>query len=85
MATGIPLVTTRVGQAAEVVVDGENGLVAEVDDVDALAAAVGRVHDDSGLAARLRAGGRPTAEASAEDRLDSRWAELLEGFVRHAD
>lgn len=85
MAAGIPLVTTRVGQAAELVVDGENGLVAEVDDVDALAAGVGRVHDDPGLVARLRTGGRPTAEACAEDRLDSRWAELLEGFVRRAD
>ena len=52
MAAGVPLVTTRVGQAPELVVDGENGLLADVDDVDALAAAVARVHDDAALARR---------------------------------
>jgi glycosyltransferase involved in cell wall biosynthesis len=85
MATGVPLVTTSVGQAPELVVDGENGLLAEVDDVEALASAVTRVHDDPALRARLRAGGRPTAEANADERLDDRWAELLEGFVRRAN
>jgi glycosyltransferase involved in cell wall biosynthesis len=84
MATGVPLVTTRVGQASELVVDRENGLLVDVDDVDALAAAAGRIYDDAALAARLRAGGRPTAEAYAEERLDARWAELLDGFLRRA-
>jgi glycosyltransferase involved in cell wall biosynthesis len=81
MASGVPFVSTRVGQAAELVRDGENGLLAEVDDVDALAAAVERVHDDRNLRARLRAAGRATAEAHAEERLDPLWAQLLEGFV----
>lgn len=81
MATGIPLVSTRVGQAQELVVDGENGLLADVEDVDALAAAVERVHADPALRARLRSGGRATAETLAEERLDPCWAELLEGFV----
>jgi glycosyltransferase involved in cell wall biosynthesis len=85
MATGAPLVTTSVGQARELVRDGENGLLVDVDDVEALTAAVRRLHDDSAFAARLRAGGRPTAEAHADQRLDDRWAELLEGFVRRAD
>jgi glycosyltransferase involved in cell wall biosynthesis len=81
MASGVPFVSTRVGQAAELVREGENGLLADVDDVDALAAAVERVHDDRDLCARLRAAGRVTAEAHAEERLDPRWAQLLEGFV----
>jgi glycosyltransferase involved in cell wall biosynthesis len=81
MATGIPLVSTRVGQAQEIVVDGVNGLLADVDDVDALSAAVERVHADSALRARLRSGGRETAETLAEERLDPPWGELLEGFV----
>jgi glycosyltransferase involved in cell wall biosynthesis len=84
MATGVPVVTTRVGQAQELVADGENGLLTEVEDVEALAAAVSRVQDDAALRARLRAAGRATAEAHADERLDSRWAELLEGFVRRA-
>jgi len=40
MASGVPLVTTRVGQAQEIAVDGENALVVDVDDADALAGAL---------------------------------------------
>jgi glycosyltransferase involved in cell wall biosynthesis len=81
MASGVPVVSTRVGQAAELIADGENGLLADVDDVEALAAAVHRVYDDALLRERLRAAGRSTAEAHAEERLDPLWARLLEGFV----
>jgi glycosyltransferase involved in cell wall biosynthesis len=81
MASGVPFVSTRVGQAAELVRDGENGLLADVDDVDALADAVERVHDERDLRLRLRSAGRATAEAHAEERLDPLWAQLLEGFV----
>jgi glycosyltransferase involved in cell wall biosynthesis len=84
MASGVPFVSTRVGQAAELVRDGDNGLLADVDDVDALVTAVERVRDEADLRRRLRASGRATAEAHAEERLDARWAELLEGFVDDA-
>jgi glycosyltransferase involved in cell wall biosynthesis len=84
MASGVPFVSTRVGQAAELVRDGENGLLADVDDVDALTHAVQRVHDDRELRARLRSAGRTTAEAHAEERLDPLWAGLLEGFAGRA-
>jgi glycosyltransferase involved in cell wall biosynthesis len=80
-ATGVPLVTTRVGQAQELLADGEDGLLADVEDADGLAAAVQRVYDDETLAARLRANGRVKAESFSEQRLDARWAELLDGFV----
>jgi len=85
MASGVPFVSTRVGQAGELVVHGENGLLADADDVDGLVAAVERVHADAELRARLRVAGRATAEAHAEERLDPLWAQLLEGFVRLAD
>jgi glycosyltransferase involved in cell wall biosynthesis len=81
MATGIPVVTTRVGQAPDVVDDGRNGLLADVDGVGALVDGVRRIHDDPALRDRLRREGRPTAEAYADERLDPRWAELLDGFV----
>jgi glycosyltransferase involved in cell wall biosynthesis len=55
-----------------------------VDDVEALVDAVSRVHDDAALVTPLRAAGRRTAEAYAEERLDTRWAELLDGFVRRS-
>ena len=37
---------------------------------------------DPALAERLRAAGRLTAEANAEERLDRHWAALLDGFVQ---
>lgn len=89
MATGVPLVTTRVGQAPELVGHGENGLLCDVDDVDALAASLQRFHDDAQLRERVRAAGRKTAEEYADERLDGLWHRLLHGFVdvseTHAD
>ena len=85
MATGVALVTTRVGQAPEIVSDEQNGLLADVDDVAALAAAVQRVYTDTELRRRLEKAGRPIAEAYADERLDARWAELFHGFVDRED
>ena len=79
MAAGAPLITTRVGQAPDIVRDGENGLLADIDDVDALADALIRVH----AGVDLRAAGRATAETYADERLDPKWAGLLDGFVAH--
>ncbi len=82
LAAGVPLVTTRVGQAPELLVDRENGLLADVDDVGSLTAAVLRIHADAEFSGRLRTAGRLTAEANADERLDGRWAALLDGFVQ---
>ena len=81
LATGVPLVSTRVGQVPELTEDGREALLADVSDVDALATHVLRVRDDAELARRLRTGGRATAEAHTYAALDGRWAELLDGFV----
>jgi glycosyltransferase involved in cell wall biosynthesis len=81
-AAGVPLVTTRVGQAQELLADDVDALLVDVDEVDALVAAVQRVYEDVTLATRLRTAGRATAEAYDEERLDARWAELLDGFVQ---
>jgi len=85
MASGVPLVTTRVGQAPDLVEHDRNGFLADVDDAEALAGAVQRVHDDGAVRERLRGPARATAEAYADERLDDRWAALLDGFVRRAD
>ena len=81
MAAGVPFVTTRVGQAQELVEDGRNGLLADVEDAEALAALAARVREDADLGNRLRAEGRVTAEAHEYERLDSAWDALLTGFV----
>jgi glycosyltransferase involved in cell wall biosynthesis len=82
MATGVPLVSTRVGQAADLVRQGENGWLAPIDDVDALVEATTGVAAAGAeeLDAVLREG-RANAEASSYDALRPRWRELLRGFV----
>ena len=82
MATGVPLVTTRVGQATDLVRHDENGWMVEVEDVDGLVELTAWVAaaPASELDAVLRAG-RATAEGSSYDSLRPRWRELLRGFV----
>jgi glycosyltransferase involved in cell wall biosynthesis len=85
LAAGVALISTRVGQAPIIVRDGQTGLLVDVDDVEAIATAVLRLHDDSGLRESFRTSGRTTAEQYMYERLDPAWAGLLEGFVeRHA-
>ena len=82
LATRVPLVTTRVGQAADLVRHGENGWMVEPEDVDGLVASIARVAGASAseLAPVLDAG-RAVAEACAYDALRPRWRALLDGFV----
>ena len=85
LASGVPLVTTRVGQAPDLVRDGENGFVVDVDDVEGLAAGLVRFARDPALVASLRDAGRTTAETMSYDALDPRWRALLEGFAPQRD
>jgi glycosyltransferase involved in cell wall biosynthesis len=82
MATGAPLVSTRVGQAADLVRDGENGWLVEVGDVEGLVEAAvhvaGATDEELG---RVRAAARTTAEESSYVALRPRWRDLLAGFV----
>jgi glycosyltransferase involved in cell wall biosynthesis len=86
MATGVPLVTTRVGQAADLVEHGANAWMVEIEDVEALADAIVRVAGApaDGLE-RVRAAGRETAEANSYPALRARWRALLDGFVAIGD
>ena len=53
MATGIPLVTTKVGMAPDIIKEGYNGFLAEVDDTMLLSEKAGRIIADKKLANRL--------------------------------
>jgi glycosyltransferase involved in cell wall biosynthesis len=55
LAVGTPVLATRVGGVAEVVRDGENGLLVEPGDAAALAGIVRRFFADDALRERLRA------------------------------
>ena len=81
MATGVPLVTSRVGQAQDLVEHGRNAALVDVEDVEGLVAWAERVRDDAEVRAAWRDSGRDVAEAYAQERLDPLWAALLDGFV----
>ncbi|MDQ3122781.1 MAG: glycosyltransferase [Actinomycetota bacterium] len=82
MATEVPLVTTRVGQALDLVRHAVNGWIVDVEDVDGLVEWTAHVAEApaSELAVVLGAG-RATAAANAYEALRPRWGALLHGFV----
>jgi N-acetyl-alpha-D-glucosaminyl L-malate synthase BshA len=61
LACGVPVVASDAGGLPEVVRDGETGFLLPVGDVDAMAAAVGRVLDDAALHRRLSHAARADA------------------------
>lgn len=77
MACGTPVVATRNVGVLEYAVDGTNALLADIGDVEGLAAAVDRVLRDEGLADRLRAGGAATAASFRWDEIVDRMEALL--------
>ena len=82
MAIGVPLVTTRVGQAADLVRHGENGWMVDVEDVDGLVewsahvAAAPRVELE-----QCSVPGAATAMENSYEALTPAWRGLLDGFV----
>jgi glycosyltransferase involved in cell wall biosynthesis len=82
MASGIPLVTTRVGQAMDIVRDGENGFMVAVEDAEGLVHAAERAY---GMGCKekqeLLQVGRATAEANAWDSQGALWKDFFEGVV----
>jgi glycosyltransferase involved in cell wall biosynthesis len=63
LAVGTPVVATAVGGVAEVVRDGENGLLVPAGDAAALADAIERFASDEELRRRLRAAAAPSVES----------------------
>jgi glycosyltransferase involved in cell wall biosynthesis len=84
MALGLPCVATPVGGVDELIVPGESGLVVETGAPGAIAAALGRLLDDPGLARRLGAAARErmarafSVEANVQ-RFEALYARLAAG------
>ena len=82
MASGVPLVTTKVGQAMDLVKHGENAFMTAVEDVEALASCALQVYRSSQVDLKLiLESGRKTAEANSYESQIPLWAEFMKGFV----
>ena len=76
-----PLVSTRVGQATELVVDGENGWLVEVEDVDALVDRLETIASGGADLERIVAAGRAAAAANSYEAQVPLWRAFFDGFV----
>ena len=63
MATGLPVVASRVGGVPQLVIDGQTGLLSDPADPHSLAGAIGAYIADPALAGRHGAAGRARVEA----------------------
>jgi glycosyltransferase involved in cell wall biosynthesis len=62
MATGLPVVSTRIGGIPEMVVENETGFLVQPDDAVALAGAIEKVTNDRSLGQRLGRAGYERAQ-----------------------
>jgi glycosyltransferase involved in cell wall biosynthesis len=77
LAVGTPVLATAAGGVAEVVHDGENGLLVAPGDAPALAEAIRRYFADEALRARLRAAAAASVAEYAPERVFARLEETL--------
>ena len=76
----VPVVATRSEGPSWYMVDGENGALVDIDDLDAFAAAVGRLQSDRAFAEKLIAGGRARLEKMfSRDRIVDQYLDLFAG------
>jgi glycosyltransferase involved in cell wall biosynthesis len=81
MAAGVPLVSTRVGQAVDLVRDGENGWLVDVEDVGALADRLAAIAAGEPDLTAVTSAGIATAAANSYDAQVPAWRSFFDGFV----
>nr|WP_244861046.1 TIGR03088 family PEP-CTERM/XrtA system glycosyltransferase [Aromatoleum petrolei] len=85
MACGLPVIATRVGGNAELVLDGETGMLVPASDSDALADALARYVGDGGMLRRQGDAGRKRTEVEFSiDGMVARYAQLYESLLSAA-
>jgi glycosyltransferase involved in cell wall biosynthesis len=81
MAAGVPLVSTRVGQAVDLVRDGENGWLLDVEDAEGLAHRVAAIAAGAVNVTAVTQAGIATAAANSYEAQLPLWRAFFDGFV----
>ncbi len=81
MATGIPLVSTRVGQAADIVRTGWNGWLVDAEDAEGLAHSTLQALQHPSILASVLVNAQATAEQHTYESQKDLWHAFLRGFV----
>jgi glycosyltransferase involved in cell wall biosynthesis len=83
LAARVPVVATRIAGVAELVEDGESGLLVPPGDVGALRAALAEVLGDAEMRARMGAAGRAKVLGEFDSAREAAWlAQLFEGYAK---
>ncbi len=77
MASSVPIVSTKVGMAPDIISNGENGYLAEVDDVDMLYKEVLTLIQDKDLAIKFKMNGKKIAKNYDWQYIASRYQKKL--------
>ena len=82
MISGVPLITTRVGQAMDLVEHEINAMMAPVEDAEGLAYYAQQILDDSNLREKLINNGLITASQNTYLAHLPKWRDFFDGFVK---
>ncbi len=77
MATGVPLISTKVGMAVDLIKNGENGFLVDIESSDGLAECALKVLDNPNLKNKLVNNGRVTVANYDWKVLAKRYEEVL--------
>ena len=77
MATGIPIVSTKVGMAPEIIRDGYNGFLADVEDVEMLTEKARKILDDGDMAKKMTENALETIRDYSWEKITKRYYETI--------
>ena len=80
---GLPVVTTDISGARDVIVDGENGYIVNVNDADGFANAISKILSDKELMQRMERNNLLKANLFKADTIVDSWLELINKMVKH--
>jgi glycosyltransferase involved in cell wall biosynthesis len=81
MHSGLPVIATRVGGLAEIVHDGQNGLMIEPRDEGALRDAILQLYSDAALRDRLSDAGRQWAQGFSSERMVAEYKDVYDALL----